>query len=230
MVLSSFECVCACVRASMVIRCLFSFPCMLRARVCERSWHALTGCDNTTSPKGGRTRVPKIFHEDVAKELNARVEDLQFQFPVTAALQQINVNAENFNEAFGWFKVLESISDEDKVRIFANVVVPKQKTKKRHKPSRETFLKRIKFVQAVMVRRMHVNCAWLRCTRMCAQAQHNGDLTATSNDSDPSNSMGLEASVAPQRNVRQPGFAILDQAKCLERLIQTVLDNGWDQS
>ena len=203
-----------------------------------------------------------MFHKRVATKLNARVEDLQFQFPVTAALQQINVNAENFNEAFGWFKVLESISDEDKVRIFARVVVPKQKTKKRHKPSRETFLKRIKFGQAVMVRRMHVNCAWLRCTRMCAQgavkaaqhdgdhtatsndsdpsnnmglearaaAQHDGDLTATSNDSDPRNNMCIEARVAAQHNVRQQLSAMLKQVNCLKTMISTFLDNTSAQS
>ena len=70
---------------------------------------------------------------------------------------------------------------------------------------------------------------------MCAQgavkaAQHDGDFTATSNDSDPSNNMGLEARVVAQHNVRQQLSAMLEQVKCLQMLIKTVLDNGAAQS
>ena len=105
----------------------------------------------------------------MAAELDARVKDLQFKFRITTAARLCKVNALQFKQALNNFELSESLSEASKVCIFAAVVAKKKKGGTGGKISTANLQKRIKFVRAVMVRRMPVNCAWLRCTRMCAQ-------------------------------------------------------------
>ena len=113
-----------------------------------------------------RVRVPKEYHTDVAAKLNnVSPKALQFQFAVKTALRTCDVSHSDFMRAFDTFNLSASISDGEKVRIFANVVQKKGKKGTAGHVNNRTVEKRVKFVKAVMVRRVHVNCAWLRCTR-----------------------------------------------------------------